>query len=183
VEAPTARPGMGAILVDDGCVFRVWAPNASAVVVGGDFFHGGNATPIDWREGALPRDAGGGGGGAYWSGFVHGVVASSLYKFRIKNNGLGPGSGGVETWKHDPYARDAVSFGGNSVVVDRAFDWSGDAFQMPAWNELVIYELHIGTFNHEHGRAPGTFEEAIGKLDYLPRLAVKSIGGMPACTL
>jgi pullulanase/glycogen debranching enzyme len=44
-------------------------------------------------------------------------------------------------WKHDPYARDAISFSGNSIVVDRSFDWSGDNFQMPSWNELVIYEL------------------------------------------
>lgn len=29
------------------------------------------------------------------------------------------------------------------MVVDRNFDWSGDNFQMPQWNELVVYELHL----------------------------------------
>ena len=73
-----------------------------------------------------------------------------------------------------------MSFSGNSVVVDCNFDWSGDNFQMPGWNELVIYELHIGTFNHQLGQAVGTFEEAKGKLEYLARLGVNAIEVMPA---
>jgi len=180
-EAPTGRAGLGAILMDGGCVFRVWAPFADKVTVGGDFFRGGNTEPVDWQEVSLQRDAASGDGASYWSAFVKGVVPDSLYKLRIKNNGIGPGAGGAEVWKHDPYARDAVSFAGNSVVVDRSFDWSGDNFQMPGWNELVIYELHIGTFNHERGKPPGTFDEAIGKLDYLASwLGVNAIEVMPA---
>ena len=73
-----------------------------------------------------------------------------------------------------------MSFSGNSVVVDRNFDWSGDNFQMPGWNELVIYELHIGTFNHQLGQAVGTFEEAKGRLKHLADIGVNAIEIMPA---
>jgi 1,4-alpha-glucan branching enzyme len=179
--APTDKPGMGAVPTDGGCVFRVWAPFAERVTVGGDFFHAGNLEPVEWHEVPLARDAADGDGAHYWSAFVEGARPDSLYKLKVKNDGLEPGSGGAERWKHDPYARDAVSFAGNSVVVDRDFDWSGDDFRMPGWNELVVYELHIGTFNHEAGKPPGTFEEAIGKLDYLAsRLGVNAVEVMPA---
>src|SRR5438132_3014866 len=162
VTAPAGagNPGLGAVLQNGGCSFRVWAPFADRVEVGGDFFHGGNLQPLAWQEVALARDAP---DSSTWSVFIQGVVADSLYKFKLHNNGVGPGShpgGPIPAYKHDPHARDAVSFGGNSVVVDRTFDWSGDHFQMPGWNELVIYELHIGTFNHQLGRPVGTFEDA-----------------------
>lgn len=178
-KAPTTQGGsaLGALLTGGGCVFRVFAPFADRVVVGGDFFHAGNTEPVSWDEVALEREQP---NGEIWSVFIDEVRADSLYKFRVRNNNLGPGSHGGEGWKHDPVARDAVSFDGNSVVVDRSFDWSGDNFQMPGWNELVIYELHIGTFNHELGRPVGTFEEAVGKLDYLAALGVNAIEVMPA---
>ncbi len=178
--AGTGNDGLGAILQNGGCSFRVWAPFADRVEVGGDFFHAGNEQPTAWDEVALERDAP---GSPYWSVFIAGVLPDSLYKFKLRNNGVGPGShpgGPLPTYKHDPWARDAVSFSGNSVVVDRNFDWSGDNFQMPGWNELVIYELHIGTFNHEAGKAIGTFEEAKGKLNYLAELGVNAIEIMPA---
>src|SRR5690348_18275017 len=110
--APTNLPGMGAVLQADGCVFRVWAPYADRVTVGGDFLHGGNHNPLVWDEIPLARDAGNGEGFNYWSVFVQGVVPDSLYKFKIRNNNLTPGSHGAEWYKHDPYARDATSFAG-----------------------------------------------------------------------
>lgn len=170
---------MGAVLQPGGCLFRVWAPFADRVTVGGDFLHGGNLVPVEWNEIPLSRDAASGDGFNYWSVFVQGTVADSLYKFKVKNNGLGPGSNGAELWKHDPYARDATSFAGNSVVVDRSFDWTGDNFQMPGWNELVIYELHIGTF-HQTGSGAGTLNDLAGRLQYLADLGINAIEIMPA---
>ncbi len=41
-------------------------------------------------------------------------------------------------------------------------------------NDLIIYELHVGTFTKE-----GTFESAISKLDYLKELGVTAIEVMP----
>jgi len=178
--AGDANGGLGAVLQNGGCSFRVWAPFADRVDVGGDFFNAGNLEPKTWEEVPLARDAP---GSPYWSVFIKGVVADSLYKFKLHNNGIGAGShpgGPSPSFKHDPLARDAVSFAGNSVVVDRNFDWSGDNFQMPGWNQLVIYELHIGTFNHQMGQGVGTFDEAKGKLEYLARLGINAIEIMPA---
>src|SRR4051794_17489438 len=106
--APTPLPGMGATLHPGGCVYRVWAPFAQRVSVGGDFLHAGNLEPVEWDEIDLARDADGGEGSDYWSIFIQGAVADSLYKFKVKNNGLTSGSDGAAWWKHDPYARDAT---------------------------------------------------------------------------
>jgi 1,4-alpha-glucan branching enzyme len=164
---------MGALLQPGGCVYRTWAPAASSVLVGGDFFRAGNLAPVDWQELPMARDP----SSDTWSIFVPGALADSLYKFKILSPARPPGA---NPYRHDPYARDATGFNGNSVVVDRNFDWSGDQFQMPGWNELVIYEMHIGTFNHIAGQAVGTFDEAVGKLSYLAGLGINAIELMPA---
>jgi 1,4-alpha-glucan branching enzyme len=172
--APSPFPGMGALLSPGGCTFRIWAPFASAVSVGGDFFHSGNTVPVDWRQVPLARE------GGCWSAFVEGVRADSLYKFRIRDDGTGPDRHAVDQWRHDPYCRDAVSFGGNSVVVDRGFDWSGDAFRMPPWNELLVYELHVGTFAKSFAGHVATLDEAIGRLAHVADLGFTAIEILPA---
>jgi 1,4-alpha-glucan branching enzyme len=69
---------------------------------------------------------------------------------------------------------------GNGIIVDPEHDWHGDAFTMPPWNELVIYEMHIGTFHRVDPDAPGTFADAIQKLDHLRRLGVNALQIMPS---
>lgn len=177
--APSDKPGMGAVLQDGGCLFRVWAPNADAVTLGGDFFHAGNQDPIEWHQIPMARDAATGEGAAYWSAFVPGALADSLYKFLIRDDSAPP-EWNSPHWKHDPYARDAVSFAANSVVVDRSFDWFGDNFQMPSWNEMVIYELHIGTFGRNAPNQISDFASAINRLDYLRDLGINAIEVLPA---
>src|SRR3954471_14364413 len=49
-----------------------------------------------------------------------------------------------------------------------------DAFQPPALEDLVVYELHVGTFTRD-----GTFDSAIGKLAGLAELGVNAIELMP----
>jgi 1,4-alpha-glucan branching enzyme len=39
MRAPAVTPGMGSLLTEEGCCFRVWAPNAKRLEVVGDFFH------------------------------------------------------------------------------------------------------------------------------------------------
>ena len=53
---------------------------------------------------------------------------------------------------------------GNGIIYDpKAFDWGSDNFKMASWNELAIYEMHIGTFNVKAKGHPGTFDSAIEK--------------------
>jgi 1,4-alpha-glucan branching enzyme len=119
-------------------------------------------------------------GFSYWSCFVPNVVAGAQYKFRVQNNGLGPGNRGDLVWRLDPYCADATDLTptGNSLTVDPTYAWAS-SFTMPNWNEMVLYELHIGTFNAQPG-VIGTFNDALGKLDYLRDLGINAIEIMPA---
>ena len=177
MPTPSLQPGMGAILHDGGCTFRVWAPNAAGVSVAGQF------TNPAWDAGAvaMARDSDDpqSSGFRYWSCFVPGVAPGAEYRFLVQNDGVGQGNaGGPSFWRMDPYCRDATSSTGNSKTADPAFAWA-DGFTMPGWNEIVLYELHIGTFSATPG-AIGTFDQALGRLDYLRGLGVNAIEVMPA---
>jgi hypothetical protein len=56
---------------------------------------------------------------------------------------------------------------GNTIVYDQDFDWGPGTFQQPHWDELVVYELHIGTYNVELGGGPGRIQGVIDRLDHL----------------
>src|ERR1700693_3877942 len=79
----------------------------------------------------------------------------------------------------DPYAGHVTSSVGNCIVHDpAAFDWSGDDFVMPTWNDLVIYEMHIGTFA-QNKDLDGTFDAARKRLTYLQKLGISAVQVMP----
>src|SRR5215213_2042753 len=145
---PSGHGGMGAIPFGGGVAFRVWAPNASGVAVTGTF--------NGWSPTANPLASEGNG---YWSADVAGVPIGAEYKFVLQTPEPTP-------WRNDPYARDVTSSVGNSVVVDTGFDWGDSDFRMPPWNDLVIYELHVGTFNDEPGGSAGSFESVMNRLEY-----------------
>jgi maltooligosyltrehalose trehalohydrolase len=76
----------------------------------------------------------------------------------------------------DPASR-SQPFGvhGPSAVVDpAAFAWSDSAFRAPGLSELVIYELHVGTFSQQ-----GTFDGAVEHLDDLVELGVTACELLP----
>jgi 1,4-alpha-glucan branching enzyme len=140
---------------------RVWAPHADSVSVAGDF--NGWATDAD----LLAPD-----GAGYWSGEVDAAVGAR-YKFVL-------GSGGATQWRNDPYARAVTNSGGDSIVTGDAFDWGDAAYTTPPWNELVLYELHVGTFNDAPGGGPGSFASVANRLGYLRDLGVNAIELMPS---
>ena len=155
---------MGAIPYPDGTTFRVWAPHAEAVFVTGSF--------DDWvgDRTALGRE--GDGSGGIWSADVAGVAPGAEYRFTIRTS-----DGDLS--RIDPYARHLTNSVGNGIVYDPGhFDWDGDAFQMPAWDDLVIYEMHIGTFSTS-ADLRGTFDAARRRLPYLERLGVSAVQVMP----
>ena len=153
--------GMGALLMDGGVAFRVWAPNAQSVAVTGSF--------NDWNtyKNLLESEENG-----YWYGEVAGAGPGDEYRFYILN-------GEQELSRIDPYAREVSSSVGNGVVHDPAFDWGEDSFQLPPHNELVIYELHIGTFADQDGDGDGDFGSASNRLQHLQKLGVNCIEIMP----
>lgn len=153
---------LGATVTATGVRFAVWAPNADQVAVQGDF----NA----WSETASPMTRG---ADDIWTVEVPGAKAGDEYLYVIKHRG-------DTLYRTDPRARDVTSSVGNGVVVDpNAYAWQTTSYQTPAWNEQVIYEMHIGTFNDAPGGAPGTFASAIAKLDYLRDLGVNMLEVLP----
>jgi 1,4-alpha-glucan branching enzyme len=158
---PAQHPGMGAIPYDGGVTFRLWAPHADGVLVTGEF--------NDWSKTATPLICDGDG---YWSADVPEAKAGQQYKFIIL-------SSGQELLRNDPYAREMTQSNGNSIIYDPEFDWGKNHFAAPAWNAMVLYEMHIGTFNRKNGAATGTFLSAMERLPYLADLGINTIEIMP----
>lgn len=159
---PSTRTGIGAIPYSGGAAFRVWAPFADEVYVFGSF--------NDWAKKANPlaRD-----GHGYWSVDVPGAKSGDEYEFLIVN-------GARELERIDPYARDVTSSAGCSIIHDSDFDWGlDDSYRMPLWHEMVIYEMHVGTFHDEPGGAPGNLDSVVEKLPYLRDLGINAIQVMP----
>ena len=159
---PSPHAGMGAIPHEGGVAFRVWAPHADQVSVTGSF--------NGWAEDAAPMTREDDG---TWYADLNDAGPGDEYRYLITN-------GEARLSRIDPYARAVTSSVGNGIVVDPTHDWHGDDFQMPPWNELVIYELHIGTFHRPDEDRPGTFADAIEKFGHLKRLGVNAIQIMPA---
>ena len=156
------HPGMGAIPGETGVTFRVWAPHAEMVYVTGTF--------NDWNKTSTPLASEKNG---YWSIDVSGAKTGHEYRYLI-HSPKGPLS------RIDPYARKVTNSVGNGIIYDpRAFDWGGDDFHMATGNELVIYEMHIGTFNVQEKGRPGTFESAMEKIPYLQKLGINAVEVMP----
>ena len=160
---PSKRAGMGTIPYRGGVAFRVWAPFASEVFAAGDF--------NQWNPSSNPFASEGNG---YWSVEMPGAKIGDEYQFVIRN-GTQP-----LIWHKNPYASEVVNSTGNAIIHNPKFNWRGDHFSMPAWNELVIYEMHVGTFNNPgSSTAPGTFDDILPKLPYLRDLGINAIQIMP----
>ena len=157
---PSSRPGMGSILFSGGAAFRVWAPFAKGVSVVGAF--------NEWDPSQSPLASEGNG---YWSADVAGPRMGDQYKLHLPSR--------ADPLCNNPYAHELVNSVGSAILHNPDFDWAGDEFAMPPWNELVIYEMHVGTFNDLTPGSPGTFDEVIQKLPYLRDTGINAIEIMP----
>jgi len=153
------QPGMGAIPYPGGVTFRVWAHLARAVRVAGEF--------TGWEAGAVALDPEGGG---YWSADVAGVKPGQDYRFLLT------GFSGDRLWRTDPYAREMRNSNGDCVVYNPTFDWGPGGFAMPTWDDLVVYECHVGTFHRGPGRG---LKEVEAKLPYLAGLGITAVLVLP----
>lgn len=152
----------GATLHEKGCHFNVWAPNADEVYVVGTF--------NDWNKTAHPMTVRKEG---VWAVDIPGVKAGDEYRYRIVN-------GGNEYLRIDPYARRVTNSVGNAIIRDPRSISEMMRFTPPPLNEMIIYELHIGTFGKVEGEeGPGTLEGAIRHLPYLRDLGINAVEIMP----
>lgn len=160
----SSRPGMGSTVFADslgtGVTFRVWAPNASSVHVAGTF--------NGWNTTASPLALEGASG--LWSADVAGAAAGAEYKYVINGS----------LWRTDPRAKILAPSGYNNTVVAPP-DSAPAPFTRPAANELVVYEMHVGTFHDPvtNDAFCATFAEAEAKLDHLQALGVNAVELLP----
>ena len=153
--------GMGAVVEAGSITFRVWAPNADKVFVVGDF--------NDWDEQASALESEGNG---YWSMVSEKAREGQEYKYVLHN-------GDTAFYRNDPYAFEVTNSDGNTIIRSLDFDWEDDAFEIADWNKLVIYELHVGTFNRKEKDRVGTFDDVIEKLPYLKELGINCLELLP----
>ncbi len=145
---------VGANYLGDGrCEFIVWAPLRQQVSVQ-------ILTP---QERLLPMEKDDLG---YWHLTTTEVSPGSRYQFQLDG----------EITRPDPashFQPDDVHK--PSAVVDHgAFQWTDDHWQVIPLEDLIIYELHVGTFTPE-----GTFEAIINRVPDLLEMGINTIEIMP----
>lgn len=159
--AVSTRQGMGARPYEGGTSFRVWAPFATSVAVAGEFNNWNSVSPKLQSE-----------GNGHWSIDHRNAEVGQRYLYVIQN-------GDSVEWKVDPREERVTNSVGDSVIYEHDFEWTDDEFQMPSWNEIVLYEMHIGTFNDLPGGGPGSFASAIERLDQLREMGINAVKVMP----
>jgi 1,4-alpha-glucan branching enzyme len=155
-----------------GVNFAVWAPDAERVSVMGDF--------NGWNKRSCPLYPRGQSG--IWEGFLPGVEAGALYKYRVES-------------RYQMYRADkADPFGFHhetpprtgSVVWDLAYDW-GDAAWMrergaraAGGAPISVYEVHLGSWRRNAEGRPLTYREMAPLLaDYAERMGFTHVEFLP----
>lgn len=124
-----------------GTYFAVWAPNAQAVHVIGNFNH--------WSKTAHPLnrrlDSSG-----IWEGFIPGVAKGEVYKYAIlgfEGQLVEKGDPYAIKWEHPPKTA--------SVVWENDYQWSDKSWmkkraKINALNKpMSVYELHLGSWQRD----------------------------------
>ncbi|MGH9347304.1 MAG: malto-oligosyltrehalose trehalohydrolase [Vicinamibacterales bacterium] len=150
------REGLSTSLRAGGTHFRVWAPRHTSVELALDTTRTRELRP-------LVRDDRG-----YWSAVFDDIGPGAAYRYR-----LGGDDARVFPDPASRYQPEGVH--GPSEVVDlSAFPWTDEGWRPPRREDLVVYELHGGTFSPQ-----GTFRGALERLPHLAQLGVSAIELMP----
>ena len=149
------RTDLGATMIDPaGVSFRVWSPGQEEVSV--EVLSPGGSRLIPLTKGAS----------GYFTGTAEDVRPGDLYFYVLgrKDRYPDPASRFQPKGVHSP----------SQVVDPEEFFWDDNEWRGISLRDLIIYELHTGTFTHE-----GTFESVIPRLDYLADLGITAIELMP----
>jgi len=147
------------LLSGGGAVFKVWSPSRSTAHVRGEFNGWGLGNPM-----TKVGDA-----------FIARVSAASdrqMYKYYFEDS----------HWNTDARAR-ALNPGDNynALIEDPLrYDWLTEGFSPPPFEEMVIYQLHVGTFagrNDPYGSTsfPSGFQDVAARASHLAELGVNAV--------
>jgi maltooligosyltrehalose trehalohydrolase len=145
---------IGATYLGNGnCEFTVWSPILQEVAV----------KIVSPNERLIPmqKDEWG-----YWRAKATDIAPGTLYFYQL--NG--------EVTRPDPasHSQPKGVHEASEVVDHSSFSWSDSSWTNISLDELIIYELHIGTFTPE-----GTFEAVIPHLHELKEVGINAIEIMP----
>lgn len=152
--APWRMP-IGAQPDADGTRFRVWAADARQVAV---LCYTDAQTTATYDLAAQ--------GDGYFSGHIAGIKPSTQYMYRVDDNDPRPDP--ASRWQPESVHR------ASCVVDPAAFAWTDASWRGIAQEDLVVYELHVGT-----ATPTGTFDALIEHLDDFKALGVTAIELMP----
>jgi maltooligosyltrehalose trehalohydrolase len=134
------------------CTFSVWAPLKKKIEL-----------VIDSPQQnifLMDRD-----GSGMWSVTLDNIEPYTRYFFRIDENKVLP----------DPASKfQPEGVHGPSAVINQGFSWSDSDWKGIALKDMIIYELHVGTFTKQQN-----LDGVISKLSYLKELGINSIELMP----
>ncbi len=143
-------PAVGAHFAGNGkCTFTVWAPQRGQMEV-----------IINERGYAMTRDERG-----YWSATLDNIRPGDRYLYRLDNEKIFPDP--ASYWQPD-------GVHGPSAVTDATFAWTDDGWEGLLLGDMIIYELHTGTFTTQ-----GNFDGIVSRLPYLKTLGINAIEVMP----
>jgi maltooligosyltrehalose trehalohydrolase len=145
----------GAVIAPDGAMeWRVWAPHVKAVDL---ILFDESQQKV---EAMTPEPHG------YFLYRREAVADGQRYAYAL--------DGGPE--RGDPASRSQPHgvAGPSAVVLPSAFRWSDEAWAGVRREDLVLYELHVGTFTPE-----GTFDAVIPRLPALRELGITAVEVMP----
>ena len=142
------------VIKGSGVSFRVWAPRTRTLAV--ELSADGQSVT---QTSPLTRDADG-----YFEGLIPAAGAGTLYRFRLEHGSF-----------PDPASRfQPQGPHGWSQVVDHDYAWTDANWRGRPSRELVIYELHVGTFT-----PAGTWRAAMDQLPEIARIGITMIEIMP----
>ncbi|TCO08830.1 malto-oligosyltrehalose trehalohydrolase [Natronoflexus pectinivorans] len=146
---PLARPGVS---IGNGISSAlVWAPDANSVEIVTD-----KNIVVSLEKGSF----------GYWGKEKSGLTDRDLYKIRIN---------GKEQFPDPASLCQPEGVHGFSRILDISkFSWSDSSWKGAELGDMIIYELHVGTFSKT-----GDFIGVVEKLDYLVDLGVNAIELMP----
>jgi len=144
---------------DGGTAFRVWSPARTVAHVRGAFNGWSTSDPMTKT-------------GEYFAVHVPEAHVGQMYKYYFQNS----------AWNTDPRAR-RLNAGDNynAFILDPdSYDWQVDDFDVPDFEEMVIYQLHVGTFagrNDPYGSEsfPAGFAEVTERADHLAELGINVV--------
>jgi len=163
---PSAQ-ALGVVRVEQGFQFTVYAPDAESVFL--CLFEDNHQELADFKMEKMPM--------GQWSIIIENIDYGQHYGYRSTGE-YNPEAGKFfdsnyllidpraqalsnpfqthprQLGEATPISRDNQSLIPKSVVVDQSFDWEGDVSPNHAWDETILYEVHVKGYSYLRSDIP-----------------------------